>query len=260
MGFGVIGREVFEDYRVGLLSSGHEYMVRDLVHAAPEGYEWDGQHVDLAVILVNTPADDRGGFDYSDLLTAVRNYLPVARYVLIRSTVGLDFLDTALYRAHASRIGFSPEFYGATKWSRRAVLDMGFTIYSTGVPEWFQESVDLTWTYPECVRIGTPAEVILAKLAENAYLATKVTFFHELALAAERYGADPESVRQIVTSDPRIGPAHSFMEEPGWQSHCFDKDVPVYANTVDSGLVRAAVYVNKANLLPARKSPVPPEN
>jgi len=262
VGYGVIGREVFMDYSPALAKAGHKYMVRDLVAEVPAGHEWDGQHLDLAVILVNTPSDGDGGFDYSDLLTAVRSYLPVARYILIRSTVGLDFLDTALYRAHSLRIGFAPEFYGATKWSRRGLLDLNFTIYSTGVPEWFMDAVDPhTWsleTYD--TYIAAPAEVILAKLAENAYLATKVTFFHELALAAERHGADPERVRQIVTADPRIGPAHSYMEEPGWQSHCFDKDVPAYARTVDSILVRGAVVSNQARLLPLRKSPVPPQN
>ncbi|QGJ88941.1 UDP-glucose dehydrogenase [Microbacterium phage Teamocil] len=261
VGYGVIGREVFTDYSTACAMEGHEYMVTDLYKAAPTGHEWDGERIDLAVILVNTPARGNGLFDYTDLLTAVREYIDIASYVLIRSTVGLDFLSTPLYRSMSGKIGFSPEFYGATKWSRRAVLDMGFTIYSTGVPRWFMEAVDPTWgVNDDAIQIGTPAEVILAKLAENAYLATKVTFFHELALAAERYGADPERVRQIVTADPRIGPAHSYMEEPGWTSHCFDKDVPAYAQTVDSTLVRAAILANRATLLPARKSPVPPEN
>lgn len=237
VGFGTIGREVFTDY--GHALAGHRYMVRDLVVEVPMGHEWDGQRVDLAVILVNTPSDQRGGFDYSDLLTAVRNYLPVADRILIRSTVGLDFLETALYRAHAGRIGFSPEFYGATKWSRRAVLDIGFSIFTETVPRWF---VDATGGGNPI--IAGPGEVILAKLAENAYLATKVTFFHELQIAAAQHGLDSGIVRAIVAADPRIGSAHTHLEEPGWQSHCFDKDVPAYAATTDSNLVRAAILVN----------------
>lgn len=260
VGYGTIGREVFADYQAALHTSGHEYMVTDLHAEVPSGSEWDGQPIDLAVILVNTPSRGRGQFDYHDLLTAVREYSDLASFILIRSTVGIDFLSTPLYRSLAGKIGFSPEFYGATKWSRRGLLDLNFTIYSTGVPEWFMEAVDPTWSYPDRVQIGTPAEVVLAKLAENAFLATKVTFFHELAVAAERFGADPERVRQIVTSDPRIGPAHSYMEEPGWSSHCFDKDVPAYAATVDSVLVRGAILANQSRLLPLRKPPVKREN
>ncbi|AXH70199.1 UDP-glucose dehydrogenase [Microbacterium phage KaiHaiDragon] len=255
VGYGVIGREVFTDYAPALAAAGHAYMVRDIATDAPEGYEWDGQRVDLAVILVNTPRSEGGGFDHSDLLTAVRQYRDVADFILIRSTVTPSFLDTALYRSMTARIGFAPEFYGATQWSRRGVLQMGFSIFTGNVPLWFRRAV----SEGEEV-VATPIEVILAKLAENAYLATKVTFFHELHLAAERYGADPETVRSIVAHDPRIGDAHTYMVEPGWTSHCFDKDVPEYAAYADSTLVRAAILANRATLLPARKSPVPPEN
>ncbi len=258
VGYGVIGREVFTDYSTALTDAGHEYMVTDLYKSAPSGHEWDGDPIDLAVILVNTPARGGGLFDYHDLLNAAWEYMDLASFILIRSTVGLDFLSTPLYRSMSGKIGFSPEFYGATKWSRRGLLDMGFTIFTRNVPEWFMEAVEPGW--PAGAVLAEPGEVILAKLAENAYLATKVTFFHELQIAARAHGLDPESVRRIVTRDPRIGPAHSFLEEPGWTSHCFDKDVPAYARTVDSGLVRAAINVNRSALLPARKSPVPPEN
>lgn len=256
VGYGAIGQEVYRDYGTRFLETPHEYMVTDLYKAAPTGSEWDGNPVDIAVILVNTPSRGHGQFDYTDLLTAVREYIDLASYILIRSTVGLDFLQSPLYRAFSGKIGFSPEFYGATKYSRRAVLDMGFSIFSGSVPRWFRDIVA-----EGEVMGGSAAEVILAKLAENAYLATKVTFFHELQLAAERYGADPETVRSIVASDPRIGHAHTFMDdEPGWTSHCFDKDVPAYAETVDSTLVRGAILANRATLLPLRKSPVKPQN
>lgn len=255
VGYGVIGEEVFADYAPRLQEAGHRYMAADLYKRVPEGHEWDGKGVDIAVILVNTPRSPGGGFDHSDLLTAVREYGQRAGFLLIRSTVTPSFLDTSLYRSWSARIGFSPEFYGATKYSRRAVLDMGFSIFTSNVPEWF---VDLV-AEGDVMR-GTPIEVILAKLAENAYLATKVTFFHELQIAAERYGADPETVRSLVASDPRIGHPHTYMEEPGWMSHCLDKDVPEYAAYADSNLVRAAMLVNRAHLLPLRKPPVEPKN
>ncbi len=251
VGYGVIGEEVFIDYAPKFAEHGHRYMVTDLYKRVPDGYWWDRGRVDLAVILVNTPRAEGGGFDHSDLLNAVRVYGQHARFLLIRSTVTPSFLDTALYRSMESRIGFSPEFYGATEFSRRGVLDLGFSIFTRNVPEWFTDIVEPN---PHQVMLGTPIEVILAKLAENAYLATKVTFFHELHLAAARYGADPETVRSLVASDPRIGHPHTYMEEPGWTSHCFDKDVPEYAAYAQSDLVRAAILVNRANLLPERNA------
>lgn len=247
VGYGVIGREVFRDYSTLLSGDGMRYMVTDLLEEAPEGHEYDGGPVDVAVILVNTPRSLGGGFDHRDLLSALAEYEPVAEHLLIRSTVSPAFLQTNFYRDHRDRIGFAPEFYGATAWSRRAVLDMGFSIFTRNVPEWFRDRVA-----EGDVLLGEPIDVILAKLAENAYLATKVTFFHELHLAAESWGADPEVVRQMVASDPRIGHGHTFMREPGWQSHCFDKDVPEYAAFARSDLVAAAIETNRDRLLPLR--------
>ena len=45
----------------------------------------------------------------------------------------------------------------------------------------------------------------LTKYAANAMLATKISFMNELSNLADRVGADIESVRKGIGSDPRIG-------------------------------------------------------
>lgn len=249
VGYGRIGREIWEDYRSRLEGAGHRVMVTDLAAEVPLEHVWDGLPVDLAVVVVDTPRKPEApGLDYRQLEYAVAAYLPLAEFVLIRSTVGLDYLDREQYREHRERIGLSPEFYGATKWSRRGVVDLGLSIFTENVPEWFVSAVG-----EERVFRARPKAVVLAKLAENAYLATKVTFFHELALTCHELGIDPESVREMVTADPRIGPEHSRMEQPGWDSHCFNKDVPEFARAgLGSVLVQSAIEVNTTKLLPRR--------
>ena len=89
----------------------------------------------------------------------------------------------------------------------------------------------------------------LTKYAANAMLATKISFMNEVANIAERVGANVESVRAGIGSDPRIG--YDFIYAgAGFGGSCFPKDLGALEHVARSAgyepqLIRAVQDVNQ---------------
>ena len=89
----------------------------------------------------------------------------------------------------------------------------------------------------------------LTKYAANAMLATRISFMNEMAGIAERVGADIESVRVGIGSDPRIGYRYIYPG-CGYGGSCLPKDVGALVSSSsadgrDLELLSAVQRVNK---------------
>jgi UDPglucose 6-dehydrogenase len=226
---------------------------------AKEGVE----HGLFQLIAVGTPPDEDGSADLRYVLAVARtvgNHMTDYKVVVTKSTVP---------------VGTADKVRAAVKESlteRRATVE--FDMVSN--PEFLKEGAAIAdFMKPDRVVVGTDSpraadlmrtlyepftrnhdrmivmdvrSAELTKYAANSMLATKISFMNELANLAERFGADIESVRVGLGSDPRIGYAFIYPGV-GYGGSCFPKDVQALQRSAqevgyDASILAAVESVN----------------
>jgi len=225
-------------------------------------------HGDIQFIAVGTPPDEDGSADLQYVLAAARNigrHMDGFKVVVDKSTVPVGTADRVTAAIREELAG-------------RGKTELSFSVVSN--PEFLKEGAAVEdFMRPDRIVIGHDqsadglrAQTLMKKLyapfnrnhertywmdvrsaeftkyAANAMLATRISFMNELANLADRVGADIESVRHGIGSDPRIG--HSFLYAGcGYGGSCFPKDVQALERTArdyDQSLLilRAVEQVN----------------
>lgn len=200
-------------------------------------------HGGLIFIAVGTPPEEDGSADLRHVLAVARTigrHLERPAVVINKSTVPVGTVDRVR------------DTIAAELEARGAELD--FDVASN--PEFLKEGAAIAdFNRPDRIIVGAEREdtiatlralyapfnrfkdrllvldsrsAELAKYASNALLATKISFMNEIAGIAERLGADIESVRHAIGSDPRIG-RHFIYAGAGFGGSCFPKDVRALA-------------------------------
>lgn len=205
------------------------------------------QHGLLQLIAVGTPPDEDGSADLRYVLAVARSigeHMTEYKVVITKSTVPVGTADKVREAVQASLA------------ARPAQIEFD----TVSNPEFLKEGAAIAdFMKPDRVIVGTDSEratellrslyapfthnhdriivmdvrsAELTKYAANAMLATKISFMNELANLAERVGADIESVRVGIGSDPRIGYAFIYPGA-GYGGSCFPKDVKALKRSAD---------------------------
>jgi UDPglucose 6-dehydrogenase len=212
-------------------------------------------HGTIQFIGVGTPPDEDGSADLQYVLAAARSigqHMTDYKVVVDKSTVPVGTADKV-----RAAIGQALKDRG---------LSMDYAVVSN--PEFLKEGAAIDdFMRPDRIVIGADDEraVLMmraiyapfnrnhdklhimdvrsaefTKYAANAMLATRISFMNELALLAEKVGADIELVRKGIGSDPRIG-THFLYAGAGYGGSCFPKDVKALVKTGEQMGVRLGV-------------------
>lgn len=244
---------------IPIYEPGLEDMVKRNVSAGRLSFTTDVEESvhfgDIQFIAVGTPPDEDGSADLQYVVAAARNiarHMTGFKLVVDKSTVPVGTADKvkAAIREELERRGVNIDFCVASN------------------PEFLKEGAAVDdFMKPDRIVIGTESEratqmlrslyapfqrnhdrlvvmdvrsAELTKYAANAMLATRISFMNELAILAERLGADIEQVRHGIGSDPRIG-YHFLYAGCGYGGSCFPKDVQALRRTAQEMGVKLRV-------------------
>ena len=219
------------------VTAGRLKFTTDIVRAA--------QYGQVQFIAVGTPPDEDGSADLQYVVAAARNigqYMNDYTVVVDKSTVPVGTADKVkaaiaeVLKSRQANIEYSvvsnPEF-----------LKEGAAVEDFMRPDRIIVGADEARAIDIMRQLYAPFQrnhdrlvmmdvrsAELTKYAANAMLATRISFMNELANLAEILGADIESVRKGIGSDPRIG--YDFLYAGcGYGGSCFPKDVKALIKT-----------------------------
>ena len=222
----------------GYVGMAHELIFKechDIIVSDPFKREFGNlKHADAIIVCVSTPQNEISGHcDVTNVCDVIDAAPDVP--ILIKSTISPEGWRLITDTCANKNITFSPEYLRAAHWDKDIEECKDF--YMGGASTNFWADLFRFARGDINVHIAEPVELILSKQLRNSFLALKVTYFNQVYDYCSGEGVDFESVRKLITSDPRIGPSHSFVtEERGFGGHCLPKDTRATELSADGNM------------------------
>src|SRR5210317_9487 len=163
--------------------------------------------------------------------------------ILIKSTIIPNQIDK-----YSKNVIYSPEFlrerYAKEDFKNKKVFI------------WGGEEKEVKWWVNRFGKLNKENVITnrktasMVKYIHNCWLATKVTFFHDLNRKLSK-DINYNEMIGILSLFENIGPSHMKVEKLGYDGSCFPKDVEAFKNFTDNKILDTVMKVNN-NLLRAR--------
>ena len=223
---------------------------------------------DVAFIAVGTPPDEDGSADLKYVLAVaseIGQHMNGYGVVVTKSTVPVGTAEKVRYAVQEAldKRGESISFDIA---SNPEFLKEGAAIDDFMKPDRIVIGVDsdraegiMNKLYKPFIMNGHPLVFMdipsaeMTKYAANAMLATRISFMNDIANLCERMGADVNSVRKGIGSDPRIG-SRFLYSGIGYGGSCFPKDVKALIKTARENNYRMRILESVEDVNDDQKS------
>lgn len=205
-------------------------------------------HADIIFIAVGTPPNEDGSADLRHVLDVAREIARLMasdKILIIKSTVPVGTADRVLAAAQQELEEQGKASLKVSVISNPEFLREGSAVSDCIRPDRIIVGCDDEMVRQQISRLYAPfnhnhdrlifmdsrsAEMV--KYASNAMLATRISFMNEMALLAERLGADINAVRKGMGADPRIG-YHFLYPGCGFGGSCFPKDLKALIHSAE---------------------------
>ncbi len=184
---------------------------------------------EFVMVCVPTPTTPDGSLDPSFLRSAYNELLAnpcrAGAIVVNKSTVPVGTADSISreFESRGMSVVSNPEFLAAGRAVENFLHPSRIIIGARDLRA--SERVAALYVGVDAPVIFTdPVTAELAKLAANAFLATKISFANALTQIAQGVGADGTTLVQALSLDPRIGKGH-LRAGLGYGGSCLPKDL-----------------------------------
>lgn len=220
------------------------------------------QVADAFIVCVGTPEDPVTGKINPDALQQALGAFTVEKPTLLKSTVTPDLLEHL-----PDYITYSPEFlreaHAAEDFANQHTIILGHDDFtaphaSLALPyvKWWEEFWNKLLPESEIV-ITTRNTASMIKYTHNAWLATKIAFFHDLYLHMPS-NVNWDTMTNTLARFPTIGASHMKVPNSegglGFAGNCFPKDISAFQKYLDSQLLYKVIRINED--LKKRSGPV----